>query len=147
MPIGRRQKRQRPLSVVGKEPLGGEFFLELLEGQIKRALPPRLHAFDIELKIAAHGIKTDPPEAEHCHAVFRHEAQARSLAPEQHGRDLALFIFEREVKVARRRDAQVGNFAHHPEGVELRFQGFFDDFVQLADRKKRALRLAEQRGV
>ena len=62
MPIVSGRNGNVPLSLFGKQTLRGKFFLELFEGEKKRALPLRLHFFDVELQVAAHGIDAHPAE-------------------------------------------------------------------------------------
>ncbi len=145
MPIVSGRKGKRPFSFRRKQTFRREFVLKLLEGQIERPLPLRLHVFDVELQVAADRIEAHSPIAQHRHAVFRDEAQPCALAAKHDRAHLALVVLEGEIKMARWRDAKIGNFALNPQGLDPGFQGAFDELVQLADSQELGLCGSEQR--
>ena len=145
MPIVAGKNGNGFFSFRGKQSFRREFFLELLERQIERALPLRLHIVDIKLQVAAHRIKAHLAETEDRQAVFREEAQAPSLAAKHYRADLALVVFEGEVIVPRGRHTKVGDLALHPERVEARFQSPFDELVELGDAQEFPRRGGKQR--
>ena len=67
--------RQRAFAGGVEEAVGEEFFLELLEGELQRAMALRLDGFDDELIFAAQLVDIDAAAHENLNAVFRFELQ------------------------------------------------------------------------
>ena len=68
-----RKARQGALALRREESLGGQFLLELLEGQLQRAESLRLEQFDQQLVFAARFVDVDAAARQHRQAVLRLE--------------------------------------------------------------------------
>ena len=141
------QERQRSFSFRGEQSLTAEPLLQLLESEVERALASRLHNLGVELQVAAGGIKAHAAETEHLHAVFGLKPELHSLTPEHDDADLALIVLEGKIDVTGRRDAKIGNLAHHPRLVQLALEGAFDDLGELGDGEAGARLVGEERQV
>src|SRR5207245_8712112 len=114
-----RKLRERPLAPGVEEALGLEPRLELLDGDLERAEPLRLHELDDHLVFPAGGVDLEAPERQHVQAVLGLEADAAQAVPEEHDADLGLVVFEREVRVAGAGDTEIADLALDPERHDL----------------------------
>ncbi len=80
----RGQKRQRPFAALVEQSLASQPLLELLEGELQRAEPARLHLFGIELERAASFVEVDPAAHHDLHPVADFETKPRGRRTEHH---------------------------------------------------------------
>ena len=95
-----RERGEGSLARLLEEPFRLQLALELLEGELERTQPLRLHHLDHELVLTPRRVHVEAAEGQHLHAVFQLEAHAAAPSPEQHGGDLGAFVLEGEVRVA-----------------------------------------------
>ena len=92
-----------------------EALFELLEGDLERTSADGLEEFGDQLHLAALFVDGNLAAEQDVQAISRSKAQERGLFAEEDGRKLCVAVFEREVDVAGRRGAKVGDFAFDPE--------------------------------
>ena len=135
-----RKARQRPLALRREQSLGGQFLLELLEGQLQRAQALRLQHFHQQLVFAAGFVDIDAAARQHGQAVLRLEFPVAVGRAEGHALHLRVAFLEGEVVVAAGGQLEAGDFARHPDVGELGVEHGADGGVQFADGEDAPLR-------
>ncbi len=130
-----RERRQPPLASGVEEPFPGQLIAELTQRQFQRPHALGLNLLDDELVLAVRRIDVDPSAADHFQPVGQVEPHPRQRAPPDHGRQLGLGVFEREVAVARAGPREVRYFPRHPHARQSVFQEPLDQQGQLEDRE------------
>ena len=125
---------QRALAGRVEEAFGFEPLLELFKGQLKRTGTHRLHGLGHQLHLAALFIDAHPAAGQHVQAVFGAKAQQHGVAPEKDHRQLRVGVLEREVEMAGRCGAEVGDLALYPDVAVFPFDEFAHPSDQLAHR-------------
>ena len=123
-----------------EQAFGFQLFLQLLKGQLQRAMTLRLDGFDHQLQIAAHIVKIHPRPRQHRHAVLRLEFQIARRGFEAHAAHLRAFVFEREIVVAAGVEFDARNLARHPNIPEILGKNAAQGGGQLAHGKVVRLR-------
>src|SRR5262249_11190177 len=77
-----REKRQWLLSFLLEEAFAAKLFLQLIESQLQRAQPDRLHVLNHHLIITARLVNREPPAHDHFQAVFGAKFQIAVVVPE-----------------------------------------------------------------
>ena len=103
-----------------------ELFLELLERELQRADPDRLHMLDDDLIITTRLIDADTAPDNHLQAILGPELQIAVAVPEARSLHLGALVLEREVHVAGGVVFEVRDLALKPEFAELVLQGSLD---------------------
>ena len=104
------------------KPFRRELLLEFLKRDLQRADALQFHRADDELVLPARLINRHVALQQNLLAVRQQFAMRNFLAAEQHAAQLRRRVLEREINVAGRLRAQVGDFAAHPDGADLFFQ-------------------------
>ena len=134
------QRRERALARGVEEPFGLEPALQLIERELQRAEPMRLHALAHDLVLAFRLVYADAPAHDDVQAVFWFELQRADVRLEHDRFDLGAGIFQREIEVAGVPEAAVGNFCLDPDlGVGV-FQNAADVRGEVADSQDGSLR-------
>jgi len=132
-PDAMRDEGDRFFAGVFKKAFGGEPGLELFKGLLQSPDAQRLDGLDNKLVLAARRINPQTATAKHLNAVFQFKVcrsgSAVAELPEIDRPDLAFFVFECEIDMARTGAAQVGDFAFHPKRFECLFQEALDVLV------------------
>ena len=139
-PDAPREARQRTFSFGREEALGGEFLLELLEGQLQRAQPLGFQQFDQELVLAAGFVDIDAAARQHGEPVLRLEFPEAVGGAEGHRLHLGIAFLQGEVVVAAGGEFEAGDFAGHRNIGELAVENRADGAVEFADAEDAALR-------
>ena len=100
-PPGKQGKGLLPLRI--EQTFGRELLLQLLEGDLERALPAGLHPLHQDLIAPAALVDGERTPQQHRHTVLGAEAKPPRGAREQHAVDLRLRVLQGEVVVARGR--------------------------------------------
>jgi hypothetical protein len=106
---------QRFLALLGKESLGGELGLELLEGDLQGSGAHGLHVFGEQLHFAAGFIHGDAAAGDDLHPVLWAEAQQACLGAKHDDAQLGVSVLEGEVEMAAFGGPVVGDFTLHPD--------------------------------
>ena len=125
--------RERALAGRIEEALFGQFLLELLEGELERAVAQGLQEFDDELVFAARLEDVDAAAREHGETVLGLEFPIAVRGAEGHYAHLRLGLLQGEVVVAAGSQLDAGYFAGDPDVGEVALEGGADGGVQLAD--------------
>ena len=131
-----REERQGTFAFRGEEALGGEFGLELLQGQLLPAQPARLHTGRIDLQIAPGGIQTDPAPDQDLQTVLGPEAKQSSITAKHHATQLAGVILEGEIDMPGGGGAQAGEFANNPDITKIGLKLTLDQACQVGDGQR-----------
>ena len=114
-PMRRGSSGQRLLALLGKESLGGELGLELLEGDLQGSGAHGLHEFGEQLHLAASLVQGDAAAGDDLHPVLRTEAQQARLGAEHDDAELRVAVLQGEVEMAAVGGAVVGDLAFDPD--------------------------------
>ena len=129
-----RESRERAFAVGVEEAFCEEAGFELLVGELKRTGAARFHGFGDELELPTALVDGDAAANQNGEAIGRAEAEELRLAAEEDDGELGFAVLEREVDVARRCRAAVGDLAFNPEiGV-----GGFDVLSNVSDQSANA---------
>ncbi len=82
-----------------KQPFLVQPRLELFEGKLQRSPAFWLHRFEDELVLPLWRVNTDSAHTDNAQTVFESKREVACLAFEEHGADLRLVVFEREIKM------------------------------------------------
>ena len=129
-----RQRRQRPLARLVEQALGGQPVAQLLEGQLQRAQPARLHVLADQLVLAARVVDAEPAAGHDVHAVLGLEAQQLQRRAEHHALHLRVGVLEGEVEVAGVPDPGARELAFDPDLGEARLDQVAQRGGELAHR-------------
>src|SRR6266566_42175 len=121
-PEALRITRQLTLSFRREESLGFKFLLEFFKSNLQRADALQLEGCDAQLILAARLINGHFSLNDGIASVLQERAVHLSLAAKENATQLRAGIFKREINVARTLDAQIGDFARHPDLAHLFFQ-------------------------
>ncbi len=124
---------QGGLALGGEQALGGELFLQGLEGQAQRAIAGRFDAVEDQLVVAATLEQRNLAAHAHRQAVAQGLAYSRGVLPEQCAAHLGVLVLEGEVDVAGRRAGEIGDFAFDPDLGEHVLEQQPGAAVELAD--------------
>ncbi len=147
MPMRRGRAGQRPLARLLEQALGGELLLELLERELQRAQPMRLHVLADELILALRVVDADAAAHDDVQSVFGLELQIAQRRPEHDALDLRAAVLEREVEMAGRPHLRVRQLALDPDFRKRGFEHLAERGRELADREDLAHRRCEARRV
>ena len=118
-----------------EQAFGFQLFLELLEGQLQRAVSLRFDGLHHQLQVAAGVVKIHPGSGQHGDAILRLEFQIARRGLEADAAHLRVFVLQREIVVAAGVELDAGNLARDPNIPEI----FGEDAAQggrkLAHRK------------
>src|SRR5262249_40928068 len=122
-----------------EQAFGGELLLELLEGELERAVAVELERFDLQLVFAARFVDVDAAARQHRGAVLRLELQEPGGRPEADAAELGFGVLQCEVVVAAGGELDAGDLTRDPDIEKLLVEDSADGGVKLRDRKDIAL--------
>ena len=131
-----REERQGAFAFRGEQALGGEFGLELLQGQLLPAQPARLHAGRIDLQITSGGIQTDPALNQDLQAILGPKAEQAGIAAKHHATQLAGVVLEGEIDMPGGGSTQAGDFANDPDIAKIGLKLALDQACQVGDGQR-----------
>ena len=140
-----RQRGKRALARGVEEPFGLQPPLQLIEGELQRAEPMRLHVLADDLVFALRLVHADAPPHDDVQAVLGLELQRADVRLEHHRLDLRAGILQREIEMAGVPEPAVGNFCLDPDlGVRV-LQNAADVRGEVADSEDSPLTFASRR--
>src|SRR5262249_22824807 len=110
----RREPWQRTLARLLEESLGGQLFLELLEGELQGSIPVQLQRLDLELIFTTRFVDVDPSARQHRRSVLRFELEESRGRPEADTPQLRLGVFQREIVMAAGGEFRPGDLTGDP---------------------------------
>ena len=129
-----REAGQRAFSRGIEKPFGQQLLLELLEGELQRAVTLRLDGFDDELILAALLVDIDAAAHQNLHAILRLELQPPVRELPADAFDLRVGVLESEVAMAAGNELCAGDFARDPDVGEAAFERGANGVAQFAQR-------------
>ncbi len=139
-PDARGESRQRPLARRLEEAFGSQLLLELLKGELQRAMPLQLESLHLQLVLAAHFVNVDSPARQYGRAILRLELEVARGGPEADATQLRVRVFQREIVVTARSQLCAGDLARHPDVGKLLIEQVANRRIQLGDGKRAPLR-------
>ncbi len=124
------------LRAASNRPSRRQLLLQLLEGELQRAVALRLDGFHQKLILAARFVDIDVAARQHRHPVLRLELQIAQRLAEAHAAQLRVVILQREVAMAAGGGFGSRDLARHPDVVELIAQKAADARVQFGDGER-----------
>ena len=115
------QKRQLLLAGGIEQAFGGQLLAPLLQHRHQRAQARQLHLLDNDLVARRAGIGGQLAGADHFHARFGPDAQARGDPTPNHRIEHRLVVLQVEIDMAGGMEFQARNLAPHPDHGELVF--------------------------
>ena len=134
-----RKFRQRTLTRLVKEPLGGELLLQPLIFQIKRTDAVIGHRRGVNLITAAFLIDRYFSVYRHPHAIARHKLQRRGGRSEHDGGNFGLLVLQGKIEVSARMIFQIRDLTAHRDVGEnvVALHQHLDVTVDLRDTQRR----------
>src|SRR5439155_23400722 len=136
----RRKPRQRTLPRLLEQPLGGQLLLELLEGELQRAVPLQLQRLHLQLILAARFIHVDAAARQHRRAILRFELEVARGGAEADAAQLRFGVLQREIVVPAGSQLRAGDLTRHPDIGELAVQQAANEEIQFRYREDAPLR-------
>ncbi len=114
------QRRQRAFTRRIEESFGLQPSLQLIERELERAEPMRLHALAHDLIFTFRLVHAETPADDYMQAIFGLELQRADIRLEHDRFDLGSGIFQREIEMPGVPETAVGNFCLDPDlGVRV----------------------------
>ena len=110
-----------------------EALLEFLEGELQRAQTFGQELAGDELILSASLVDADVAERDDLQSVFKREPDLGGDATKQHDGQLRVGVLQREIDVAGRRRAEIGNLAFDPQAGKLLFKQVLDASRQIGN--------------
>ncbi len=142
-----RMGRQGTFAGGVEQALGGELFLQRLEGQAQGAIAGRLQRVENQLVIAAPLEQRDLASHLDGQAVAQRLAHPGGVLAEQCAAYLGVLVLEREIDVAGGGAGEVGDFTFDPDLGEHVFQQQPGAAVELADGEDLAVEIQALEGI
>ena len=127
------QRRQRPLARGVEQAFLLQPLLELIEGELQRAEPVRLHVLAHELILALRLVHRDASARHDAQAVGRLEFQIAQRGTEDDAPHLRAGVLQREVEMPGVPHPAVRELAFHPDFEEFGFEQIANPDRQLGD--------------
>ncbi len=115
----------------GEQPLVGELLLQLLEGQLERAVALGLDRLHQQLVFAPGFVDVDPAARQHRDAILRLETEIPGRGAEARAAKLRGFILQGEVVVAAGGELHARNLPGDPNILEAAAEKLADGSAQL----------------